>query len=257
MTDPSGANRPDRDPAGGDPETRATHPDPGATGAYPEPDPTSPDPVAAALLTADPLVAAPRLLGSVLHGRGVAVRITEVEAYRGSDDPGSHAFRGETPRTRPMFLGAGHVYAYFTYGMHTCVNLVCGVAGTASGLLIRAGEVVGGHELATDRRRGGVPTRRVLPRDLARGPARLAQALGVTLGDSGTPLAPLDRPDLDRLRLEVRAALPPAAIATGPRVGVAGPGGDGDAHPWRFWIAGDPTVSPYRAAAPRRRPSAR
>ena len=216
-----------------------------------------PDPVAEALLAADPLDAAPRLLGSVLHGRGVAVRITEVEAYRGSDDPGSHAFRGETPRTRPMFLGAGHVYAYFTYGMHTCVNLVCGEAGAASGLLIRAGEVIAGETLATDRRRGGVLTRRIPPRDLARGPARLAQALGVTLGDSGTPLAPVDRPELDRLRLEVHPAIPASAIATGPRVGVAGPGGDGDAHPWRFWIAGEPTVSPYRAAAPRGRPPAR
>lgn len=233
------------------------HPSDEMSGRVEPGDAERPDPVAAALLAADALDAAPRLLGSVLHGRGVAVRITEVEAYRGSDDPGSHAFRGETPRTRPMFLGAGHVYAYFTYGMHTCVNLVCGEPGIASGLLIRAGDVVAGHDLATERRRGGVPTRRIPPRDLARGPARLAQALGVTLDDSGTPLAPLDRPDLDRLRLEVRAALPAPAIATGPRVGVAGPGGDGDAHPWRFWIAGDPTVSPYRAAVPRRRPSAR
>lgn len=212
-----------------------------------------PDPIAAALLSADPLDAAPRLLGSVLHGRGVAVRITEVEAYRGSDDPGSHAFRGQTPRTRPMFLGAGHVYAYFTYGMHTCVNLVCGPAGTASGLLIRAGEVVHGDALAVERRRGGVPERRIAYRDLARGPARLAQALGVVLADSGTALAPMDAPPPERLRLEVRPAIPAAQVATGPRVGVAGPGGDGAAHPWRFWIAGDPMVSAYRAAVRRAR----
>ena len=210
------------------------------------------DAAAAALLAGDPLEVAPRLLGSVLHGRGVAVRITEVEAYRGADDPGSHAFRGETPRTRPMFQGAGHVYAYFTYGMHTCVNLVCGEAGTASGLLIRAGEVVLGSDVALERRRAG--SGRTIPhRDLARGPARLAQALGVVLADSGSTLAPLDRPELDRLRLEVAAPLPPAAIASGPRVGVAGPGGDGEAHPWRFWIAGDPTVSVYRLAVSRRR----
>lgn len=210
------------------------------------------DAAAVALLAGDPLEVAPRLLGSVLHGRGVAVRITEVEAYRGADDPGSHAFRGETARTRPMFQGAGHVYSYFTYGMHTCVNLVCGEAGTASGLLIRAGEVVHGAELALERRRAG--SERAIPhRDLARGPARLAQALGVSLADSGSRLAPLDRPELDRLRLEVAPPLTFAAIATGPRVGVAGPGGDGEAHPWRFWIAGDPTVSVYRPAVSRRR----
>lgn len=212
----------------------------------------APDPAVIALLAADPLDVAPRLLGSVLHGRGVAVRITEVEAYRGADDPGSHAFRGETPRTRPMFQGAGHVYAYFTYGMHTCVNLVCGEPGTASGLLIRAGEVVEGEDLALERRRAS--SARAIPhRDLARGPARLAQALGVVLADSGSLLAPADRSDLDRLRLDPHPPLAAAAIATGPRVGVAGPGGDAEAHPWRFWIAGDPTVSVYRAAVARRR----
>lgn len=214
--------------------------------------PLEPDPAAAALLAGDPLEVAPRLLGCVLHGRGVAVRITEVEAYRGADDPGSHAHRGQTPRTRPMFRGAGHIYAYFTYGMHTCVNLVCGEAGTASGLLIRAGEVVVGAELALARRSAG-RAHAISHRDLARGPARLAQALGVVLADSGTVLAPLDRPDLDRLRLEPRPSLSPSAIASGPRVGVAGPGGDGDAHPWRFWVRGDPTVSVYRAAVVRRR----
>lgn len=210
------------------------------------------DPAVIALLSGDPLEVAPRLLGSVLHGRGVAVRITEVEAYRGADDPGSHAFRGETPRTRPMFQGAGHVYAYFTYGMHTCVNLVCGEPGTASGLLIRAGEVIEGVELALERRGAG-RARPIPHRDLARGPARLAQALGVLLSDSGSLLAPAGRTDLDRLRLDPRPPLALAAITTGPRVGVAGPGGDAETHPWRFWIAGDPTVSVYRPAVARRR----
>ncbi|GAA1700897.1 DNA-3-methyladenine glycosylase [Microcella alkalica] len=213
----------------------------------------APDPVAAALLAGDPLEVAPRLLGSLLHGRGVTVRLTEVEAYRGGDDPGSHAFRGETPRTRPMFLGAGHVYAYVTYGMHTCVNLVAGRPGVASGLLIRAGEVVDGADLALARRSAGREGRAIPNRDLARGPARLASALGVSLADSGSPLLPLDRADLDGLRLEVRPALPAERIATGPRVGVAGPGGDAHAHPWRFWIDGDPTVSVYRPAVARRR----
>ncbi len=217
------------------------------------PDQRAPDPAAAALLAGDPLEVAPRLLGSLLHGRGVTVRLTEVEAYRGADDPGSHAFRGETPRTRPMFLGAGHVYAYFTYGMHTCVNLVAGEPGVASGLLIRAGEVVEGAELALARRSADRQGRAIPHRDLARGPARLARALGVVLADSGSPLLPLDRPDLDGLRLEPRPALPVERIASGPRVGVAGPGGDAAAHSWRFWIADDATVSLYRPAVARRR----
>jgi DNA-3-methyladenine glycosylase len=210
-----------------------------------------PDPAAVALLSGDALGVAPRLLGSLLHGRGVTVRLTEVEAYRGADDPGSHAFRGETPRTRPMFLSAGHVYAYFTYGMHTCVNLVCGTQGSASAVLLRAGEVVAGDEIARERRTAGRAGRAISDRDLARGPARLAQALGVTVADSGTPLTPLDRPDLDLLRLEPREALHESRIERGPRVGVAGAGGDAQSFPWRFWISGDPTVSVYRAAVVR------
>lgn len=214
----------------------------------------APDPAAAALLAADPVSVAPRLLGALLHGRGVTVRLTEVEAYGGSDDPGSHAVRGATPRTRPMFAAPGHVYAYFSYGMHTCVNLVCGPEGVAAAVLLRAGEVVAGADLAHARRAAGRSPRSVPFRDLARGPARLAQALGVTLADSGSVLAPLDRPEFDLLRLEPGRPLPAERIAAGPRVGVSGVGGDGGAHPWRFWIAGDPTVSSYRAAVLRRRP---
>ncbi len=214
----------------------------------------APDPAAAALLAADPVSVAPRLLGALLHGRGVTVRLTEVEAYGGSDDPGSHAVRGATPRTRPMFAAPGHVYAYFSYGMHTCVNLVCGPEGVGAAVLLRAGEVVSGADLAHARRAAGRSSRGIPFRDLARGPARLAQALGVTLADSGSVLAPPDRPELDLLRLEPGEPLLPELIAAGPRVGVAGAGGDGEAHPWRFWIAGDPTVSGYRAAVVRRRP---
>lgn len=213
----------------------------------------APDPIAAALLAADPLEVAPRLLGALLHGRGVTVRLTEVEAYRGSDDPGSHAVRGMTPRTRPMFAAPGHVYAYFTYGMHTCVNVVCGPAGRSGALLLRAGEVVAGAEVAHARRAGARPERSIPHRDLARGPARLAQALGVTLADSGSVLGPAGRPELDLLRLEPQPALPVERIATGPRVGVSGAGGDGTVFPWRFWIAGDETVSAYRPATARRR----
>lgn len=210
----------------------------------------APDPAAAALLAGDPVLVAPRLLGAVLHGRGVSVRLTEVEAYRGAEDPGSHAFRGPTPRTAPMFLGPGHVYAYFTYGMHTCVNVVAGEEGAAAAILLRAGEVVTGEELARERRAGARGPRAIPFRDLARGPARLAQALGVLLTDSGSVLG---APDGLSLEFPIPSASPgPASIRQGPRVGVSGAGG-GAAFPWRFWIADDPTVSAYRAAVSRAR----
>ncbi|WP_130281966.1 DNA-3-methyladenine glycosylase [Microcella alkaliphila] len=197
------------------------------------------------MLAGDAVSVAPLLLGAVLDGRGVSVRLTEVEAYLGvGEDPGSHAFRGQTPRTAPMFAAPGTLYVYLSYGMHRCLNLVTGEAGTASAVLVRAGEVVAGIDEARARalagRRpgadGAVP--RVPDRDLARGPARLARALGVTLDDDGRMLADG--------AVDLAASPGPApAIATGPRVGVAHPGG-GDAYPWRFWIPGDPTVSAYR-----------
>jgi DNA-3-methyladenine glycosylase len=183
---------------------------------------------------------APELLGAVIHGRGVSVRLTEVEAYLGEHDPGSHAFRGQTRRNAVMFGPPGHLYTYFTYGMHTCANVVCGVEGVATGVLLRAGEVIDGVELARERRhttRGDA--------DLARGPARLTVALGITLGDGGADLV------TGAIRLE-SAPHPVTEFASGPRTGVAGEGGT-DAYPWRFWIPGDPTVSPYKPAAARRR----
>lgn len=198
-----------------------------------------------AVLAGDAVVVAPRLLGAVVHGRGVSVRLTEVEAYRGvGDDPGSHAFRGQTPRTAPMFGAAGTLYVYLSYGMHRCLNLVTGEPGVASAVLVRAGEVVSGLERARARALAGRVPRAdgrghtVADRDLARGPARLARALGVTLDDDGRMLGD------GAVDLDPAAGLVPE-IATGPRVGVAHPGG-GDAYPWRFWIPGDPTVSPYR-----------
>ncbi|NAZ81048.1 DNA-3-methyladenine glycosylase, partial [Kineococcus sp. R8] len=124
------------------------------------------------------------LLGRVVVHRTpegvVAVRLSEVEAYAGEDDPGSHAFRGRTPRTEVMFGEAGHAYVYFSYGMHWCTNLVCGEEGSASAVLLRAGEVVDGLALARSRR---VAARRDV--DLARGPARLAQALGLARAQDG------------------------------------------------------------------------
>jgi DNA-3-methyladenine glycosylase len=181
---------------------------------------------------------APELLGCTVAHAGVTVRLTEVEAYDGSNDPGSHAFRGQTPRTRVMFGQPGGLYVYFTYGMHWCANLVCGSAGAASAVLMRAGEVVGGIEVARSRRTG------VSDRDLARGPARLAMTLALTRDQNG-----IDTTAADSL-LVLHTALPGllggATVRTGPRVGVSGPGGDGATYPWRFWLEGEATVSAYR-----------
>jgi len=184
---------------------------------------------------------APRLLGSVVRRGRVAVRLTEVEAYQGALDPGSHAYRGRTPRNAVMFGEPGHLYTYFTYGMHTCANVVCAPGGTASAVLLRGGEVIEGADDARARR-----TTSRSPADLARGPALLATALGITLDDGGCDLA------VGPVVLELRE--PAVAVASGPRTGVSGPGGDAR-FPWRFWIPGDPTVSPYRAHRPRRAPA--
>jgi DNA-3-methyladenine glycosylase len=190
---------------------------------------------------------APALLGarlvSELGGARVAVRLTEVEAYMGEHDPGSHAFRGPTPRTRVMFGPAGFLYVYFTYGMHWCANVVCGPDGSASAVLLRAGEVVQGLDAARARR----PAART-DADLARGPARLTSALGIDGGQNGA--------DLDGcgpLWLEVpQEASPASLVRSGPRVGITGEGASGDRFPWRFWLDRDPTVSSYRAGSSRR-----
>ena len=205
----------------------------------------------ASLLRCDSLEAAPALLGAVITvadsaGR-VAIRLTEVEAYRGEKDPGSHAFRGRTARNASMFEAGGCIYVYFTYGMHHCLNIVTGPAGVSRAVLLRGGEVVEGLEQARGRR----PAART-DRDLARGPARLCSALGLDRSDDGALLGgPGSRISLTLPRLQ--RAPDPARIRSGPRTGVAGPGGDGSSFPWRFWLHGEPTVSPYRPAAPRRR----
>ena len=174
----------------------------------------------------------------MLHGRDVSVRLTEVEAYLGGDDPGSHAYRGQTRRNAVMFGPAGHLYVYFTYGMHTCANIVCGDVGEPMGVLLRAGEIVAGLDVARERRLTSKTDA-----DLARGPARLTVALGIRLDDDGAALGEEFRLDLPRH---------PSPYATGPRTGVSGPGGSAD-YPWRFWMPGDPTVSPYKASVPKKR----
>ena len=208
-------------------------------------------PDVAEVLARDSLQAAPALLGAIVTTTSpegtVSVRLTEVEAYRGEADPGSHAFRGRTARNASMFEAGGIIYVYFTYGMHHCVNVVTGPEGLSRAVLMRGGEVVAGVELARRRR----PAARN-DRDLARGPARLCAALGLDRSDDGTALGgPGSRISL---ALPEPGLNPEAArIRTGPRTGVAGPGGDGEAYPWRFWLVDEPTVSPYKPAVPRRR----
>lgn len=189
----------------------------------------------ATLLTGTSLDVAPRLLGAVLRHGEVGVRLTEVEAYAGPDDPGSHAFRGQTRRNAVMFGRRGHLYCYFTYGMHVCANVVVGEDGDPGAVLVRAGEVVSGVELARSRRPGASD------RDLARGPARLCRALGIGLEHNGLDLA------AGEVRLD--PGEPVTTVSTGPRVGLRG----APNRPWRFWVTGDPTVSLYRPAAPLRR----
>ena len=186
------------------------------------------------LLLRPVLEVAPRLLGAVLRHGEVAVRVTEVEAYAGIGDPGSHAYRGRTARNEVMFGPAGRLYVYFTYGMHYCCNVVCGAEGDASAVLIRAGEIVSGLDEARARR----PVAHT-DRDLARGPARLCQALGIGAAQNGH--------DLHVSPLTLILAGPVAAVETGPRVGLR----LAAERPWRFWIPGDTSVSAYRPAVRR------
>ncbi|MFB9181095.1 DNA-3-methyladenine glycosylase [Dactylosporangium sucinum] len=181
------------------------------------------------------------LLGWHLSANGVTVRLTEVEAYAGTgEDPASHAHRGPTPRTRVMFGPAGHAYVYFIFGVHWCLNIVCGAEGEAAAVLLRAGEVVAGAQLASQRRSGASA------RELARGPARLVQALGIGKDANGTSVVDGTGP---LLLSPPPTPLDPASVSSGPRVGVA------SAHdlPWRFWLTADPTVSAYRRHVPRLR----
>lgn len=199
---------------------------------------------ARALLAAPAPEVAPRLLGwHLVHESAegpTRVRITETEAYEGAHDPASHAHRGRTGRTAAMFGPAGHAYVYRSYGIHLALNVVTGTEGSASAVLLRAGEVVEGQRLAA-RRRGSSELLGPDPA-LARGPGNLGSALGLDPAHDGLDL--LDPGSV--LRIE-----PPdggagqgagARVGTGPRVGVSRASG----RPWRFWVIGDPSVSAYR-----------
>lgn len=188
-----------------------------------------------AFFARDPVAVAPELLGCTVTANGVTVRLTEVEAYR-EDDPASHSFRGLTKRTAVMFGPAGYLYVYFTYGMHYCANLVCGADGAGAAVLLRAGEVVAGRDLARERR-----GERVADRDLARGPARLAQAMGWDRNDDGRDMIGMVRAGAVE-RGTARAGARPPVVKAGPRTGVAKAADTA----WRFWLDEDRFVSPYK-----------
>jgi DNA-3-methyladenine glycosylase len=195
------------------------------------------------LLSGPAVEVAPRLLGWTLsHATPdgtVTLRLTEVEAYMGADDPASHAHRGPTPRNEVMFGEAGHLYTYLSYGIHWCANVVTGPVGEASAVLLRAGRVIEGLELARARR-----GERKADRSLARGPGSLGQAMRFGREHNGVDLC-----DGGAVRLLPGKAVEPSHIASGPRVGVR----LAHDHPWRFWIAGEPSVSAYKRS-PRAEP---
>lgn len=188
-------------------------------------------------LAIDPVALAPRLLGCVLESRSdagvVRVRLAEVEAYRGLDDPASHCYRGRTPRNEVMWGPAGHLYVYFVYGMHFCANIVGLTDGVPGAVLLRAGEVLEGRELARSRR----PTARGNGA-VAKGPAVLTSVLGIDRTHNGLDLTDPSSP----VRLLAGTDVAEERVRTGPRVGVAA----AKDIPWRFWIDGSPAVSMYR-----------
>ncbi len=197
-------------------------------------------------LAGEVLDVAPTLLNKlVVRGERVG-RIVEVEAYRGESDPASHAFRGRTRRNAIMFGPPGGLYVYFTYGMHWCANVVCGPAGVAQAVLLRALAPVSGLEAM---HRARPAARRDV--DLANGPAKLCQALGITGADDGANLvapAPRGRAS-EHIFLADDGVAPPAVPGSGPRVGIT----RAVDWPWRFWVPGDLHVS----AGPRNRGSGR
>ncbi len=195
-------------------------------------------------LLGPPDVVAPTLLGCWVvtdrpAGR-VALRLTEVEAYAGDGtDPAAHSHRGPTPRAAVMFGPPGRLYVYFSYGVHWCANVVVGAEGQGSAVLLRAGVVVVGEELAAARR----PSART-PRDLARGPARLTQALAIGPDDKDADLLDPSSP------VRLHRGDPPVDVSAGPRVGIS----VATELPWRYWETGAASVSVFRPGGkPRRR----
>jgi DNA-3-methyladenine glycosylase len=198
-------------------------------------------PIERETLAAPAVVVAPTLLGATIRsdvgGRSVTVRITEVEAYEGAADPASHAYRGPTRRNAVMYGDAGYLYCYFVYGMHWCANVVCGESGSAAAVLLRAAEIVTGESAARSRTPSKLPASK-----LASGPARLARCLGLTGVHTGLDL--LDT----QSSVQLTELAPSLEFESGPRVGIAVAVDD----PWRFWLAGEPSVPAYRRGGKRR-----
>jgi DNA-3-methyladenine glycosylase len=179
----------------------------------------------------DPREVAPELLNKLLvRDDGRAGRIVEVEAYCGAEDPAAHTYRGKTARNATMFGEAGHMYVYFTYGMHWCANAVCGEVDEGVGVLIRALEPVAGIEAMRSLR----PKART-DRDIASGPGKLAQALGITGALDGADLVEGDR----GVRIVTDGTPPPVDAVTGPRIGIS----QAREHPWRWHVPAHPHVS--------------
>lgn len=196
-------------------------------------------------LAGDPVVAAHRVLGATVAGRGVRARIVEVEAYGGVaagpwPDKAAHSYPGPNGRNRVMFGPPGHLYTYRSYGIHVCANVVCGPDGTAAAVLLRSGAVEGGIEVARSRRGTAADTA------LARGPGNLCGALGITMDDNGIDLFGPDSP----VRLQLSEPADRTEGLAGPRVGVS----NAADRPWRLWLPGYREVSAYkrspRAPAP-------
>jgi DNA-3-methyladenine glycosylase len=183
----------------------------------------------------DPRRVARDLLNKVLVHDGRAARLVEVEAYLGAIDPGAHSYRGMTRRNATMFGPAGHLYVYFTYGMHWCANAVCGDEGVGVAVLLRAGAPLAGLE----RMRAARPKART-DRDLCRGPARLCQAMGLGRDHDGADLV---TGDLGVVVVD-DGIKPPRRPANTTRVGLSA----GGEHPWRWYVPGDPNVSGRLAA---------
>ena len=192
----------------------------------------------------DAVVVAPSLLGCVLRRTEadvtVSMRITEVEAYAGDRDPGSHSYRGATKRNRSMFGPPGHLYCYFTYGLHHAMNITVGESGEPSACLIRAGAIMDGADEARRRRERRPRKAPLTEPGLARGPGCVAQCFGVDLRNDGDDLLS------GQWRFFVPRDERVLAHQIGPRVGVSGPGGDASRFSWRFWLAGAPSVSAYK-----------
>jgi DNA-3-methyladenine glycosylase len=185
----------------------------------------------------DALDVAPDLLGHLLVADdGRVGRIVEVEAYRGRDDPASHAFGGRSARNAVMWSPGGVLYVYLSYGMHWCANAVCSAEGDPQAVLIRAVAPLAGLDIMRAARWTTQRTRRDL--DLCRGPGRLAQAFGIDREDGGTDLTA----ERSRIRILQAQGAGPRLPARGPRVGIS----RARELPWRFWIPGEPTVSAPR-----------